>query len=98
MDDWDNPYLQKLRSISVGSSGLSESKTDTYFHDKQVIEQGLKSLDPNERKQAQKASEKIRRNSLNGKVMKLRKELVGLHRSNDVGGVKEIHEVIKKNE
>lgn len=98
MDDWNNPYLRKLRSISIGDSGLSEQVTDTYYHDKKVIEQGLQSSDPNERDQARKAGERIRKNNINKTVMRLRKDLVDLHRKGDKGGIEEIHKVIKKNE
>lgn len=94
--NWNNAYLQKLRSISIGTTGIEARVTDTNFFDKQIVEKGLKSSDPNERDQARKAGERIRKNNQNGKVRGLRKELVKLHKEGKTNEIKEIHEVIKK--
>lgn len=62
---------------------------DTRKDDYKIIEQGLKSSDPETRRQAHIAKEKVGAES--DKVRGMRQELVDAHRSGNKGRIEEIH-------
>lgn len=62
---------------------------DSREHDYNLIQQGLKSKNPVDRKQAKMAEQRIKSESK--EVRKLREELLTAHRSGNKGRVEELH-------
>lgn len=62
---------------------------DTRKSDYEEIEKGLNSKDPNDRRQAKIASERIRAESRD--TSRMRQELVEAHRAGNKGKIEELH-------
>jgi len=66
---------------------------DTRRHDREIIEKGLKSKDPNDRRQAKIANERINAESKGTREM--RNELVEAHKYGNKGKIEELHHRMK---
>ena len=87
----EKDYIEKLRSLSFSSSAVDNTTRD---YDMKLISQGLKSKDPNDRRQASIAYQKINRED--GRIRSMREKLVKAHRMKDKEEVKDIHDYVEK--
>ena len=62
---------------------------DNREHDRKIIEQGLKSKNPNDKRQARIANERI--NAESKETRQMRDQLVEAHKSKNKGKIEELH-------